>query len=637
VDVSRRRFLLGAAAAGWAPELWNPARAAAWTTTLARAGSPEGTTLVATVARGSGSGYVRLREGPGWPVVVRTDLASLRPGRDDRRRPVASFVHLTDIHLIDAQSPGRVEFLDQVAEAFSGAFRPQETLTTHVQSSMVARIRQLRRGPISGRRFDCAVSTGDNVDNCQHNELDWFIGVLDGRAITPDSGSSDGYEGVQATDWPDHRYWHPDGGARDDYLDAGFPEIPGLLEAAVRPHTSPGLDIPWYSTYGNHDGLIQGNLPRSDAADQLLVANFKITDLPSGTNPVAFIAGVLSNADALETAIREGTWITRPVTADPARRTVRLREWVQAHLDSADHPGPAGHGYDESHLDAPDLSYRFQVAPGVVGLSMDTGGYNSGAIRETQLRWLERELASVHSRSFDAAGAEVRSGADDQLVVLFSHFTSETMTGAPTDPAHAGERTIQGPELVAFLHRWPNLVAWVNGHTHSNEIRPMPDPSGRTGGFWQVTTASHVDFPEQARIVEIVDNGDGTLSIFTTMIEHAAPIAADYDDLSPTGLAAISRELSANNDLTQLAHHVGAAGSLNTELGLAAPFDLARAGIGAAETRSGDPRPSTPNGADDGVPTGALVGGGAALVAAGVGAAVALRRRGQVSATEPES
>jgi hypothetical protein len=184
--------------------------------------------------------------------------------------------------------------------------------------------------------------------------------------------------------------------------------------------------------------LIQGNLPRTDAADQLLVADYKITDLPSDTNPVAFIAGVLSDPDALARAVGEGRMTTRPITPDPARRTVLTSEWVQAHLDSGAAPGPAGHGFDESHLDGTALYYRFEIAPGVVGLSMDTGGYNSGAIREAQFHWLEQQLASVHSRSYDAAGNEVRNGADDQLVLLFSHFTSETMTGAPADPAHPG-------------------------------------------------------------------------------------------------------------------------------------------------------------------------------------------------------
>jgi hypothetical protein len=267
---SRRRILTGTAAALWSPMIWTPERAGALRTTLARSAKVDGTTLVTTVVRPPGPGYVRLSEGPGWPTLPRTELAALRSGRDDRRRPLAAIVHLTDVHLVDAQSPGRVEFLDAFGEPFTGAYRPQELLTTQVQSSMVQRIREVGVGPVTGRPLDCAVSTGDNIDNCQHNELDWFIGVLDGREVTPNSGDPEHYEGVQA--WADPRYWHPEGGATDQYRDGGFPAIPGLLDAAIRPHSSPGLDIPWYSTYGNHDGLIQGNLPRTDDFDEILTA-----------------------------------------------------------------------------------------------------------------------------------------------------------------------------------------------------------------------------------------------------------------------------------------------------------------------------------------------------------------------------
>ncbi|MCZ7628895.1 MAG: TIGR03767 family metallophosphoesterase [Microthrixaceae bacterium] len=497
MDLSRRRFLGGTAASAW----WatSAARTRALDETARRASSIEGTTLSVTVVRPNGPGYVKLREGPGWPTVVRSELRELDTARDTRRRAVAAFAHLTDVHLIDAQSPGRVEFLDGLGEPFTGAYRPQETLTTQVQASMVQRLVDLQRAPITGRRLDCAVSTGDNIDNCQHNELDWFIGVLDGGTVTANSGDQHRYEGVQATEWGDPRYWHPDGGIADTYLAAGFPTVPGLLDAAIAPHRSPGLDIAWYSTYGNHDGLIQGNVPRSDAFDELLVADFKITDLPHGVSAVTFLAEAIGDTAAIRRRVADGSMPHQSVTADPQRRSLTTQDWVHAHLASTHRPSPAGHGYTEDHLDGRPLSYRFEIAPGVVGISMDTGGYNSGSIGEDQLRFLEATLSAVHSRSFDSSGGEVRSGNDDQLVVLFSHFTSETMTGAPPDPSHPGERRIEGEELVAFLHRWPNLVAWVNGHTHTNEVRPMPDRSGRTGGFWQITTASHVDFPEHAR------------------------------------------------------------------------------------------------------------------------------------------
>lgn len=84
----------------------------------------------------------------------------------------------------------------------------------------------------------------------------------------------------------------------------------------------------------------------------------------------------------------------------------------------------------------------------------------------------------------------------------------------------------------------------MNGHTHKNEIIPHAAPGNRS--FWEICTASHVDFPQLARVIELVDNKDGTLSLFTTLIESAAPHATDFTDLTQTGLAALYRELSFN-------------------------------------------------------------------------------------------
>jgi hypothetical protein len=66
-------------------------------------------------------------------------------------------------------------------------------------------------------------------------------------------------------------------------------------------------------------------------------------------------------------------------------------------------------------------------------------------------------------------------------------------------------------------------------------------------------------------VIELVDNKDGTISLFTTLIESAAPHATDFADLSQTGLAALYRELSFNaagrrDTLT------GTSGDRNTEL-----------------------------------------------------------------------
>ncbi len=78
-------------------------------------------------------------------------------------------------------------------------------------------------------------------------------------------------------------------------------------------------------------------------------------------------------------------------------------------------------------------------------------------------------------------------------------------------------------ELRDLLLTHPCVVAWVNGHTHVHAVTAIRD-DGYPGGFWQVTTASHIDWPQQARIIELLET-DGGLAIACTVIDSAAPVS----------------------------------------------------------------------------------------------------------------
>jgi hypothetical protein len=84
----------------------------------------------------------------------------------------------------------------------------------------------------------------------------------------------------------------------------------------------------------------------------------------------------------------------------------------------------------------------------------------------------------------------------------------------------------------------------------SRGLRPFTaeQRSESPGGFWQVTTASHIDWPQQARIIELLQTGTG-LAIGCTVIEHAAPATyRGHENLAdPAVLAALARELAAND------------------------------------------------------------------------------------------
>ncbi|MES2169878.1 MAG: TIGR03767 family metallophosphoesterase, partial [Actinomycetota bacterium] len=259
-DVTRRSLLLagagGLALFSLSGGMSAQARESVIRVTRSRAYSTAGTTLEHAAGATTTTAYRRLVAGPGFPLVVREDLAPARSGRDDTRDGLASIVQFTDLHVIDAQSPMRLEFLAATCPPF---FRPQETLGTHAAAQLVKRVNDLGSGPFSGRAFDCVVSTGDNSDNNETLELDWFLAVMNGGRIVADSGSLTEWEGVQASGDP--LYYNPELGVDDRYKKVGFPRIDGFFARVVREHTSEGLKTPWYSVFVNHDDSIGGTIP----------------------------------------------------------------------------------------------------------------------------------------------------------------------------------------------------------------------------------------------------------------------------------------------------------------------------------------------------------------------------------------
>jgi metallophosphoesterase (TIGR03767 family) len=648
VQATRRTVLKGLAAGAAVTAAGGvtafPRRSAAAAEPLAK---PEGTTLDSTVLpggevvrEGAVRPYRRLATGPGEPHTVREELgARAEPGRVGHRAPLLSFAHFTDIHLIDAQSPARVEFLDRYDDderfrtLFSSAYRPQEFLSPQLADSIVGAVRRQGVGPVTGAPLAFGLCTGDNTDNAQLNELQWHLDLMNGTPFTPNSGGAS-FEGVHDQHAPsyDVHYWHPDGtpaGRQDDQLRRlfGFPTVPGLLDVAIAQFTPAGVGMPWYSCYGNHDGLVQGNFPESFMLTLAAEGSEKIVSLPVGTSQGDVVA-------ALET--RDPSRLQPPtlafrrtVTPDPARRVISRLETVKEHFTRGGLP--LGHGYTQENLAAGTAHYVFDASPQVRGIVLDSvnpNGESNGSLDRAQFNWLRARLE------------EVSGPGRDRLVVVFSHHGISTMTNRIVfvdDP----QPRVLGPEVQALLLSFPNVVLWVNGHTHVNRVFARTRPGG--GGFWEVSTAAHVDFPCQARLVELVDNRDGTLSIFGTVIDADAPLRAlDVLPASPTTaqLAALAREIAANDPQVKGEGGRGKVEDRNIELLVAAPFRLTTAPAAQAPG-AGAPAEQPAGGAalarTDAAPARSLpaTGGGAGLAAGALGLAAvgaALRRR---AATEP--
>jgi len=355
----------------------------------------------------------------GEPHLVRAELgaADIRAGAP--RRLLLSLVHLTDLQLADVQSPTRFEFLNrQFADPRYAAIvpvqRPQEALNAHAVDVMLRTV-NLCRGPATGAPPQLAVTTGDAIDNAQWNEVQAFLALFDGGRVAMNSGGP-AYQGVQSLDWPDDMFWKPDGvaaGGPDLFRAAfGFPHHPGLLRRAVAEFTAPGLQIPWLSCFGNHEALNQGVGAVTADLAAAMVGSAKPWALPDNfdhdralelfmLHPEAFLAGP-----------------SRPVVADAGRRPVTRQEFVAAH-DKAG-ARPAGHGFTErNRLDG--TAYYVYDTPALRLIALDTNcltGGSAGCLDYDQARWLEEQLAEVHSAYWTPAGSKIRTSHEDRLVVM---------------------------------------------------------------------------------------------------------------------------------------------------------------------------------------------------------------------------
>jgi 3',5'-cyclic AMP phosphodiesterase CpdA len=438
-----------------------------------------GSTVRGTWVDPTGDG--QLRAGPGEPFVHRTELgprAVVGPALE-------ALAHVTDAHVLDASSPARVGFLDRLGPPFQSTFRPQEALTARVLAGMVAAVRALRPSLV--------IQGGDLIDNAQGNELDHALAILRGGRVHPGSGP-DGYFGVQSAADTDPFYYRPD-------VDA--PRHPGLLRRATRPLITPGLKAPALPVLGDHDALVAGELVPTDLTRSLAVGGRALWDLPPGLSlPPGTRTGLLASPDGPPEPALVDEFLTEAlrgptvsVPADPARRQLQFPE-VLRRLGAQ---GPAAVPRAADRLDyAVDVGSHLEL---IVLDLVRRGGGSGGQVVSGQADWLAGELARPSRR----------------WVVVVSHQPLESSDG--------------GDQLLAIMDRSPRVIAALSGHTHRNQIRPRHTTAG---GYWLISTASLIDFPQQARALRIAPTAGGGVAIQTWMLDH----------VSPGDLGTIARQLS---------------------------------------------------------------------------------------------
>ncbi len=522
------------------------------------------TTSYATIVGEPAAPYSRLKLGPGWKRVVRDDLAAPHKRRLARRRSLLYFAQLSDFQLADEESPARAEVLDLEDTNFTSAWRPQEALEPFIVDEAIRQVNRFDASPIRNRsrrraRMALSITTGDSADSQQINETQWVVRLLEGGRLNPNSGVEGSvcgalagppgeaarYTGVQDDQdvLESGRFYDPN---RPSGAFAAFPSYPGLMDRAQLPFDAAGLKRPSYVSFGNHDGTVQGNIHALQALDTVARGCLK----PLSLSGLAGLGALLTSP--------ERSIIVPP---DPERGFADRPTYKRLHATG---PQADAHGFE--YVDDDELSasrgqaayYAFSPKPGLRLISINTVAEgdrldSEGNLDDPQYRWLRRELDAADTRN--------------ELVVVFGHHPIRSLTNRATDE-DAGDcalRAVTGPgcdldprssrplrmgaDLQALLLAHPHVVAYVAGHTHEHRITPFRRDGA---GFWGIETSSEIDWPIQSRLLEIMDNRDGTLSIFGTLIDHAATLATPLPGTPAGGfdgptLAALARELAYND------------------------------------------------------------------------------------------
>jgi hypothetical protein len=577
-----------------------------------------------------GPGWQPLVEGPGAARVVRTlPSASALAGRADRRRSLAYFAQLTDFQLADEESPARVEFADRGANS---AFRPQEAFNPWAIDYSFRQLNQFT--PASphvqsgGARapMDMALVTGDQSDNQQFNETLWVRQLIEGGSpLTPNSGIKSDYSecppsdrtellareaageipdeptymGVQDYDdlgFKAPEYYDPDEPFGDQY--GTFPLWPGLMDRAQALTFTPvglrrnGTPVPTYLTNGNHDGLVQGNEDAVKAFEDIATGCFKLAQSTS-TLPVR------PEPDPNQLFSPGLGFAVRP--DEPGRRfvdRVELKKIYSAGIQAD------AHGFDfvaPAELTASGFAASYwsrDLKPGIRFVSIDTvsdGGVvqesSEGNLDDPQWQWLQRELD--------------RAEADGKIVVVFGHHPIRSLVshvpdeaaqpctghydangnystpdshghdanpGCDLDPRDSSP-VHEGEDLRTLLSGHPNVIAYVAGHTHENKVLACGSDDGCSdgGNWWEINTAAVADWPQQSRLIEVMDNEDGTLSLMGTLTDPGGPLAVPDSGTPAAGfgndeLASISHAVTANDPQLGDGTAEGAAKDQNVEL-----------------------------------------------------------------------
>ncbi len=446
-------------------------------------------------------GYSAWKIGGPLQHIVRKDLAPGYAGAPNVARLLYYF-SMSDIHIADKESPAQPIYIGWNASygpsssGLSSAYSPILLSTPQVLDAAIQTINALHKM----MPFDFGMSLGDDCNNTQYNELRWFIDTIDGKVITPSSGT---HLGASIIDY----------------------QMPFYAAGISR-------DLPWYQVIGNHDQFWMGSA-FEDAKTRSAHIGSTILNMapdptpnPDSVNGTGAYMGVIDGTTIYGNMIGgglEAEFTTPPtVVADANRHTLSsltstTLNWMQQFFTTTSNP--VGHGFTQDNLDQDSACYSFvpksDIPIKIIVLDdtvkgPDQANYAAGALDDERFQWLVGEL--------DAGQAA------NQLMVIAAHvpiLPQNSLTNTTPFPMWPGPEYTDD-YVLNMLHQYPNLILWMAGHRHMNVVTPQPDPHGDpTLAFWEVETCSLRDHPQQFRTFDIRRNSDNTVSIIITNVDPA--------------------------------------------------------------------------------------------------------------------
>lgn len=461
---------------------------------------PSGSTVLPNeLSKYEEKGYGKWHYGEGVPSVKRLDLMPVDYNSDSatNKATLLRFFAISDIHITDKESPAQAITLYSQGAAYA-AYSGVMLYTTHVLDAAVKTINSIHKD----KPFDFGISLGDTCNSTQYNELRWYIDVLDGKKITPSSGTHAGAKDI-------------------DYQ---------------KPYKATGLskDIPWYQVLGNHDHFWMGFLPPDDYIRQHIVGEniinfgnpFIVAD---GNASRGYYMGALDGSTPYGNIIGSGPVssfkeIPKVLAADPDRRSLTKQNWMKEFLTTSS--SPVGHGFTQTNVDDDFACYSFEPKSNIpikVIVLDDTQsntdfynpldptnnygagsyGYGHAKLDATRYNWLVSELD--------------KGQAEGKLMIIAAHIP---MGVEPAPSMMSWDPTFE-KKLTAKLHTYSNFIMWIAGHRHLNTVTSFKSPNANRPelGFWQVETSSLRDFPQQFRTFDIVRNSDNNISILATNVD----------------------------------------------------------------------------------------------------------------------